>query len=120
VSVLAVPLLAVATAVITLGTTSSPGARGASVATGTQGPGAETILIENFAYEPPLLRVNVGASITVRNVDGAAHTATARNGSFDTGSLDGGAAVTIRISRPGRSTYFCEIHNYMRGVVVAR
>ena len=54
------------------------------------------------------------------NADGAAHTLTADDGSFDTGNLDGGASATITIDAPGRYAYFCDIHNYMTGVIEAR
>ena len=55
-----------------------------------------------------------------RTVLGAAHTLTADDGSFDTGTLDGGRSARISVDAPGRYRYFCDIHNYMTGVIVAR
>jgi plastocyanin len=113
---LLVPGIAAAAVLVALSTTAAPGAGSATDATAR----ADTIVIENFAYTPRTLEVTAGTTVTVRNVDGTAHTVTAKDGSFDTGDIDGGGTATITIDRPGTYRYFCDIHNYMTGTIVAR
>jgi plastocyanin len=62
------------------------------------------------------LKVKVGQVVTVTNADNTDHTATADDGSFDTGRFSDGTR-TIKLSRPGRLAYHCSIHDYMRGVI---
>ena len=54
------------------------------------------------------------------NLDGATHTLTARDGSFDTGELGGGKTAFITLNTTGTFPYYCKIHNYMTGTVVVR
>jgi plastocyanin len=114
---LIVPLVAVIVAVVTLNVTSdgSGAAAGGSTASGT----ANAVVIKDFAFSPTPLRVATGASVTVTNDDGAAHTLTADNGKFDTGDLAGGKQAKITIDQPGTYAYHCDIHNYMTGVIEA-
>jgi plastocyanin len=115
---LVVPVVAALAVVVTLTATDddtdATAAAPAGAATG------DAVTIENFAYSPARLQVAVGTEVTVMNADGAPHTLTADDGSFDTGDLDGGATATISIRSPGRYGYFCDIHNYMTGVIEAR
>jgi plastocyanin len=108
-----VPAIAAIAVVVTL-TTTSDGPGGAdTVAT------SDAIVIRNFAYTPPTLRIHAGTTITVRNTDGTAHTLTANDRSFDTGDLQGGESTSITIDEPGTYRYFCDIHNYMTGTIDA-
>lgn len=75
------------------------------------------LTIEDFAFSPDPLVVPVGTVVRVVNEDDAAHTATADDGSFDTGELAGGESGEITLSSPGETPYFCAIHDYMRGVI---
>ena len=85
-------------------------------ATGEGGP-AQTVVIKNFKFEPANLKVAPGAKITVKNEDGAAHTVTAGDGSFDTGNIEARAQKEITVSKSGRLSYRCDIHQYMTGVI---
>jgi len=109
---LVVPVVAVAAVVVTLNVTSE-------AQTVFSGPPGRTITITNFAYAPTPLTVHAGTRITVDNADRIAHTLTADDGEFDTGSLDAGAHATITVAAPGRYTYHCDIHPSMTGVVDA-
>ena len=116
---LVVPVIAVVAAVVTL-TATDDGTSGASPAARAAPATRDAVTIQNFEFSPDPLRVAAGAEVTVANADGAAHTVTADDGSFDTGNLEGGAKATIRVAAPGRYTYLCDIHNYMTGVIEAR
>jgi len=77
----------------------------------------DTITIKDFAFAPQPLTVKAGTTITVTNDDGTAHTVTATKGAFDTGDIDGGATAQITVDRPGSYSYFCDIHQYMKGTI---
>lgn len=75
------------------------------------------VLIRNFTFEPANLTINAGDSVEFINEDGAPHTATAENGSFDTGNLRRGQAATLTFSAAGTYSYFCAVHPRMKGSI---
>ena len=87
----------------------------------TEAPGADApadgpvIQIEGFAFSS-LDPVAPGTEIDVTNLDGAQHTLTADDGSFNTGGLDGGATIAITApATPGTYGFVCNIHPTMTG-----
>jgi plastocyanin len=78
------------------------------------------VTIRDFAYAPGSVTIRVGDSVTWTNRDSVAHTATARNGSFDTGLLADGASRSIRFTAAGTYRYICTPHPDMTGTVVVR
>jgi plastocyanin len=111
---LAVPLVALVTVVVTLNVTSD---RAGTTAARTT---PDAITIANFRFSPDPVVVSAGATVTVTNTDGTAHTVTASGGAFDTGELRGGESRPITITKPGTYRYFCNIHNYMTGTIEVR
>lgn len=77
-----------------------------------------TVEIKNFVYVPATIRVKAGDSVTFINRDSVGHTATANDGSFDTGMLSKDQSRTITFSKAGTYNYFCTPHPYMKGVVI--
>ena len=51
------------------------------------------------------------------NRDSAPHTATADDGSFDTGELQEGKLKSETFKEAGEFTYFCSIHPNMHGTI---
>jgi plastocyanin len=51
---------------------------------------SEKVQIVEFTYEPDPVVVQVGGKVIWQNEDSAPHTATADDGSFDTGTIDEG------------------------------
>ena len=81
-------------------------------------PSAVVITIQNFDFGQPRT-VLAGADVQVSNADAEAHTMTARNGAFDTGSVDEGTSVTFKApSVPGTYEFYCDIHSSMTGQLV--
>jgi plastocyanin len=78
---------------------------------------AEKVQIVEFAYEPDPVVVQAGGKVTWQNEDTAPHTATADDGSFDTGTIDKGKLGSATFKEAGTFTYFCEIHPTMHGTV---
>jgi plastocyanin len=73
--------------------------------------------IVDFAYDPDPVQVETGGKVIWQNMDSAPHTATADDGSFDTGTLEEGKLKSESFKEPGTYTYFCEIHPTMHGTV---
>jgi plastocyanin len=74
-------------------------------------PEAVTIEMANFAFQPGDITVPVGTAVTWVNKDnGPRHSATAADGSFDTGLLDAGQEATIVFDTPGTYVYYCTLH----------
>ena len=79
------------------------------------GPAATSgaVTIKGFAFEPGVVKVKAGSTVTFTNRDQATHTATADDGSFDTKSLKPGASKTVTLGKVGTVTYHCSIHPTM-------
>jgi plastocyanin len=78
---------------------------------------SEKVQIVEFSYEPDPVVVQVGGKVIWQNEDTAPHTATADDGSFDTGTIEKGKLGSATFKDPGTFTYFCEIHPTMHGTV---
>jgi plastocyanin len=82
----------------------------APVSVGTK---AESVAIRDFAFAPGNLQIPVGATVTWTNYDDAPHTATAKDGSWDTGILNKGDTKTIAFDKAGEYEYYCKVHPNM-------
>lgn len=80
----------------------------------------EAVAIEGFAFDPADLTVDAGTELQVVNRDSAAHTLTAKDGSFDTGKLGADETGKVVLEKAGEYEFFCEIHQYMRGTITVR
>lgn len=77
------------------------------------------VQIKSFKFSPENISVAAGDTITFTNMDSAPHTATALNGSFDTGRLNKGQAKKVTI-KAGNTDYKCNFHPAMKGKVAAK
>ena len=78
---------------------------------------AARIDIAGFAFDGQTT-VSPGQTLTVANADGAPHTLTAVDGSFDTGVIQGGGASTLTAPlTPGSYAFFCSLHPSMTGTL---
>lgn len=73
--------------------------------------------IADFKFKPAQLTVHAGDSVTFINDDGAAHTATASDKSFDSGNLDQGQKWTYVFKKPGTYAYICAYHAFMKATI---
>ena len=78
---------------------------------------SEKVEIVDFAYDPDPTTIQAGGKVTWTNRDSAPHTATADDGSFDTGTIEKGKIGSETFKEAGAFTYFCEIHPTMKGTV---
>jgi plastocyanin len=81
---------------------------------------ARLVAISGFAFRPGVLHVRPGTVVTFVNSDAEAHTVTAVDQTFDSGTLDPGQRWKHRFERPGRYVFECLYHPYMRGEVDVR
>lgn len=79
-----------------------------------------TVAIEGFAFAPATVEVTKGHAVIWTNADGARHSATADDGSFDTGLLKRGESGEVQFDKPGTYTYFCKAHRNMKGTVIVK
>ena len=64
--------------------------------------------IVNFEYGPDPVQVEAGGKVIWSNQDSAPHTATADDGSFDTGTIEEGKLKSESFKEPGTFTYHCK------------
>jgi plastocyanin len=77
------------------------------------GSNTEAVSIRDFAFAPGNLQVPIGATVTWTNYDDAPHTATSKDGSWDTGILNKGEQKAIRFDKAGEYEYYCTVHPSM-------
>jgi plastocyanin len=77
----------------------------------------DRVEIGDFAFSPPTIEVPVGTTVTWENADPTPHTITARDGGFDSGTLDPGSRFAATFDRAGTFAYFCQIHPTMDGSI---
>lgn len=79
--------------------------------------GAAKVTIKGFAFSPDSLQAKVGDTVTVTNDDNAAHTLTAVDRSFDTGTFSSGSKA-ITLTKAGRFEFECLVHPFMQHGVI--
>lgn len=101
-------------------TPSAPTPMAAMTPTLPTGPAVATtaVAIRNFAFNPPVITVPVGATVTWTNDDIEQHTATADDKSFDSDAIDHGKSFSFTFTKAGTFRYSCLIHPEMIGQVI--
>ncbi len=81
-------------------------------------PSQVEVAIDGSAFKPATLNIPVGTTVIWRNNDSVAHTVTARDKSFDSGSLSRNGTFSYTFKQKGTFAYYCTLHPYMEGKVV--
>lgn len=76
------------------------------------------VVISDFEFTPPTITIVVGDTVTWTNDGPTAHSATAVEGSFDTGIFPAGEARSVTFDEAGEFAYLCTPHPNMKGTVV--
>jgi plastocyanin len=79
-----------------------------------------TVVLRGMNYLPATLTVNAGDTVVWRNEDIVPHTATARNNSFDSGSIEPGGSWRYVANRKGTYFYYCAFHPETKGKLIVR
>jgi plastocyanin len=84
----------------------------------TPAPGSNEVAMLDFDFAPQVISVPIGTTVRWVNQGVAPHTATAKDGSFDSGFLSTGDSYTRTFAEAGTFDYLCAIHPAMVGTVV--
>jgi len=98
--------------------TPTPAPTPTPVPSAASGAPGRTVTIVDFAFEPGEVRVPVGTTVAWQNAGTAPHTVTAREGSFDSGTIAAGASFSRTFAAPGTFAFACQFHPEMTGTVV--
>jgi LPXTG-motif cell wall-anchored protein len=79
---------------------------------------SQGVTIRDYAFSPRTVTVQPGDTVTWTNRDGVRHSATAEDGSFDTGLLGEGQSGEHTFREAGTYDYVCTPHPNMHGTVV--
>src|SRR3954447_20770853 len=78
------------------------------------------VTIADFSFAPATLTVNHGGTVTWVTNGPTPHSATANDGSFNTGILKAGQSASHTFSQAGTFSYFCRPHPFMKATVVVQ
>ena len=82
-------------------------------------PVAVRVNIFNYKFDPETVTVPVGATVTWTNKDEIPHTVASSDKSFKgSGGLDTDDSYSYTFTKPGKYSYYCTLHPFMKGKVV--
>jgi plastocyanin len=90
---------------------------GPSPGEGARKPKTHTVLLEATGFTPANLTVAAGDSIVWVNKDPFPHTATSKEGGFDSKQIQSGKSWKYVASKKGEFPYVCTLHPTMKGVL---
>jgi plastocyanin len=79
-----------------------------------------TVLIQGFKFKPANITIKPGTKVIWINKDSTPHTATAKNGAFNSGLLRKGQRYSRTFKTVGKTAYFCKPHPFMRGSITVK
>lgn len=79
-----------------------------------------SVTIADFQFTPAQITIDQGDTVTWKNNGPSAHSATAPDGSFDTGIFSAGESRSHTFSEAGTFSYICTPHPNMHGTIVVR
>ena len=113
-----VTFLVLGAVIMAFGMGNMMGGRGSDPEDEAQVSGVTAIDIEDFAFSPANVRIDVGTTITWTNRDSVGHTVTSDDGDeLDSELLDEGETYAHTFTEPGTYAYYCKPHPYMEGLV---
>jgi plastocyanin len=78
---------------------------------------AAEVEMDDFEFVPATVTIEAGGKVIWKNRDSDEHTATLRDGSFDTGPLAEDKLKAQTFKQAGTYAYYCAIHPEMTGTV---
>src|SRR5947209_12678839 len=84
------------------------------------GAAGKTVVMKDNVFSPNAITVAAGDTVVWRNDGKVAHTVTAGDGSFSSGSVAPGASFQHTFTQPGTFSYRCTFHPGMSGNVVVQ
>jgi plastocyanin len=81
---------------------------------------SNAVSITSMSFSPAPINTTAGATITWTNNDNVAHTVTADDNSFDSGSIAPGGKYTRTFATAGTYAYHCALHVAMSASVIIK
>jgi len=78
------------------------------------------VAIDNFSFNPPMVTVAAGTTVTWVNHDDVPHTVTANDRGFTSKALDTDGRYSRVFTTPGTYAYYCAVHPHMTGQVIVK
>jgi alcohol dehydrogenase (cytochrome c) len=79
-----------------------------------------TVHVADYFFTPVRAGIPAGTTLTFSNDGSVIHTATANDGSWDTGDISAGQAVTVTFNQTGTYGFACTPHPWMIGQIVVQ
>ena len=79
-----------------------------------------TVHVADYFFTPVRTSIPTGTTLTFSNDGSVIHTATANDGSFDTGDISAGQSISITFDKAGTYGYSCSPHPWMIGQIVVQ
>ena len=77
-----------------------------------------SVTIDKDGFHPSTLRIFPGQFVAWNNIDSKPHTATASDGSWDTGEIGPGHSESMQFFEPGKWEYVCGFDPTLRAVLI--
>lgn len=71
------------------------------------------VVMTDMKFAPESITISVGSTVSWHNLENKTHTATANDGSWDTGDMGLGASKSIKFDKPGTYKYHCTHHSVL-------
>jgi len=96
-------------------------AAGTVKAADTPAPATVQANITSYKFDPGVITVAVGTTVTWTNDDDVPHTVTSTDKHFkSSGALDKGDSYSFTFTAPGTYPYYCTVHPFMTGKVIVQ
>ena len=80
-------------------------------------PSTHTVVMEGTSFQPADLKISVGDTVVWVNKDPFPHTATSKNGEFDSKEIAEGKSWKHTFKTKGDFAYVCTLHPPMKGTL---
>lgn len=78
----------------------------------------QAVAIDNFTFNPQILTVKAGTTVTWTNKDDIPHAIAAVGKQFKSKVMDTDNSYSFTFTTPGTYAYFCSLHPHMTGTIV--
>jgi plastocyanin len=91
-----------------------------SQSTGSTMSFSEVSMQGGNTFSPSSITVSINTTVKWTNKDSMAHTVTADDGTFDSGTVSAGGTYSHTFTKAGTFGYHCAIHSGMTGTVIVQ
>lgn len=89
----------------------------AALAADARKPATHTVTIDGTRFQPEVLKIKAGDTVVWVNKDFFSHTATSKDGGFDSKEIKTGKSWKSTVTKKGDLAYVCTLHPSMKGTL---